>query len=582
MSKNLEPKNDGRFKPTPGRMLSDLFPKIASEAYGWDPKLFAYASFKIQKWRCPQVGHIYEMRIASRTAKGYGCNFCSGTKVLQGFNDLATLNPELALEADGWEPTLVSASSSKNLSWKCQKGHCWNASVANRSRGTGCPYCSGRRVVKGETDLATRNSSLAAEAFEWDPTNVSEYANVLRTWRCSRSHVYEATVDSRSRGRGCPYCSGNKVLKGFNDLATINPSVAAQAHGWDPSLVSFGHSGIKEWKCDRGHIFQTTVTSRHGGIGCGICSNHIVVEGINDLQTTHPELAMELIGSDPTKISAGTKRRLQWKCKEGHTWSTTGDARKRGSGCPKCYGNVVNTGVNDLATLNPNLASQAHGWDPTLISIYSGQKLEWKCKEGHTWKAVVAARSIGSNCPVCANQLLVIGVNDLATLNPNLASQAHGWDPTQVLTGSGQRRQWICSKGHVWTATIGTRHRAGYGCPSCALSGFDQTQQSFIYLVTHDHWDLFQIGITSHLKDRLKYHAKIGWDPVEVRGPMEGLLAQDLETSMLKSIKMRDAKFANETDMMQFGGWTEAWTKASLNVTSIKQILDWVYEDEAK
>jgi hypothetical protein len=78
----------------------------------------------------------------------------------------------------------------------------------------------------------------------------------------------------------------------------------------------------------------------------------------------------------------------------------------------------------------------------------------------------------------------------------------------------------------------------------------------------------------------LKYHSKIGWDPVEVRGPMEGLLAQDLETSMLKSIKIRNAIFANETDLIQFGGWTEAWTKASLNVTSIKQILDWVYEDE--
>jgi hypothetical protein len=61
---------------------------------------------------------------------------------------------------------------------------------------------------------------------------------------------------------------------------------------------------------------------------------------------------------------------------------------------------------------------------------------------------------------------------------------------------------------------------------------------------------------------------------------MDGLLAQDLETSILKSLRKHKAKFANETDMIQFGGWTEAWTKASLNVTSIKQIMDWVYEDE--
>jgi hypothetical protein len=581
-SNNSEGRSDGRFKPTPGRMLADLFPKIAAEAFGWDPKLFAYASDSKQKWLCPKSGHVYEMRIASRTSQGSGCPYCSGNKVLKGFNDLATVNPELAAEADGWDPSTVRITSSKNLGWKCQRGHNWSSSVANRSRGTGCPYCSGRRVITGVTDLATKNPLLAAEAFEWDPATLSEKSNLLRSWKCKKDHVYESSVDSRSRGRGCPYCSGNKVLKGFNDLATVNPSVAAQAHNWDPTEVSIGHNGVKDWKCDRGHVYRTTVTSRHAGIGCGICSNQIVVEGVNDLQTTHPELALELIGSDPTKISAGTRRRLKWKCGSGHTWLTTGYSRKNGSRCPKCSGKVVNTGVNDLATLNPDLASQAHGWDPTLVSVFSGQRLEWLCKEGHTWKAPVAARSNGNNCPVCANQLLVIGVNDLATLNPNLASQAHGWDPTRVLTGSGERKQWICSEGHTWVATVGSRHRKGYGCPSCSISGFDQTLPSYIYFITHYHWDLFQIGITSHLKDRLKYHSKIGWHPVEVRGPMEGLLAQDLETSMLKSIKKRNAKFANETDLIQFGGWTEAWTKSSLHVSSINQLMNWVYEDEDK
>jgi hypothetical protein len=574
--------NDGRFKPSPNRMLSDLFPEIAAEAFGWDPKLFAYASGKKQKWRCPKVGHIYEMQIAARTSQGQGCHYCSGKRVLKGFNDLATMNPELAAEADGWDPTNFSAGSGRKQSWKCRYGHVWSAVIAIRFRGTGCPYCSGRRVVEGKTDLATMSPLLATEAFGWDPRTVSQYSNLRRKWKCSNDHIYEASIDSRSRGRGCPYCSGNKVLKGFNDLASINPSVAAQAHGWDPTSVSFGHSSFKDWKCERGHTFKAKVSERNAGIGCGICSNHIVVGGINDLKTTHPDLALELISHNPTKISAGTRRRLQWRCKCGHTWFTTGDARRRGSGCPRCSGNVVNVGLNDLATLNPNLASQAHGWDPTQIALFSNRKLEWRCEYGHLWKAQVSARSKGSNCPVCANQFLVTGVNDLATLNPNLASEAHGWDPTQVLSGSGRRVSWICSAGHVWTSTVGARHRKGYGCPGCAKSGFDQTQKSFIYLIEHDEWDLLQIGITTHLRDRMKYHLKIGWGPIEVRGPMDGLLAQDLETSMLQSLKKRKAKFANETDMIQFGGWTEAWTKASLNVTSIKQILDWVYEDESK
>ena len=37
----------------------------------------------------------------------------------------------------------------------------------------------------------------------------------------------EATVKSRTINRtGCPYCSHNKVLGGFNDLATLFPEVA--------------------------------------------------------------------------------------------------------------------------------------------------------------------------------------------------------------------------------------------------------------------------------------------------------------------------------------------------------------------
>jgi|688.fasta_scaffold208594_1 hypothetical protein len=574
--------NDGRFKPTPGRMLPDLFPEIAAEAHGWDPTLFAYASFKKQKWSCPKVGHIYEMRIASRTSQGSGCNYCSGKKVLNGFNDLATTNPEVAAEAHGWDPKEVTAGSGRKLNWKCKDGHVWLATVANRSRGTGCPYCSGRKVLEGKTDLATKDPILASEAYGWDPKTLSHKSNLRRKWKCVKDHVYEASVDSRSRGRGCPYCSGNKVLVGFNDLASVNPSVAAQARGWDPTKVSFGHTGIKEWECAQGHIFQAKVAVRNAGIGCGICSNHVIVEGINDLKTTHPELANELINYDPTKVSAGTKRRLLWQCKCGHSWYTTGDARRRGAGCPRCSGHVVNVGVNDLATLNPDLASEAHGWDPSQVAMFSNRKLEWKCRAGHFWKAHVASRSNGNGCPICSNRALATGVNDLATLNPDLASEAHGWDPSQVHTGSGLRVPWICLNGHVWLASVRSRHWSGYGCPACSISGFDQTQKSFIYLVEHDDWDLFQIGITGHLKDRLKYHAKIGWSPVEVRGPMEGLLAQDLETAILKSLKKRNATFANQTDRLQFGGWTEAWTKDSLQVTSIKQLLGWVYEDESQ
>jgi hypothetical protein len=47
-------------------------------------------------------------------------------------------------------------------------------------------------------------------------------------------------------------------------------------------------------------------------------------------------------------------------------------------------------------------------------------------------------------------------------------------------------------------------------------------------------------------------------------------------------LEKRGAILGHKAGIDKFDGYTEAWTKASLKVTSIKQILDWVYEDESK
>jgi len=103
---------------------------------------------------------------------------------------------------------------------------------------TGCPYCSGRLSIRGYNDLATTNPEIAAEADGWDPTEVGPGNTKKRSWLCPVGHRYDAAVSSRARmGTGCPYCSGRKAIVGVNDLLTINPQLASQANGWDPTTV---------------------------------------------------------------------------------------------------------------------------------------------------------------------------------------------------------------------------------------------------------------------------------------------------------------------------------------------------------
>ncbi len=96
-------------------------------------------------------------------------------------------------------------------------------------------------------------------------------------WICSRGHKYFASVNSRtSKGNGCPYCSGHRVLKGFNDLASSDPNLASQ---WDkdkngeltPEMVSKGSNKKIWWRCENGHSWDATVNSRKSINDCPIC-----------------------------------------------------------------------------------------------------------------------------------------------------------------------------------------------------------------------------------------------------------------------------------------------------------------------
>ena len=96
-------------------------------------------------------------------------------------------------------------------------------------------------------------------------------------WKCKNGHSYISSVGNRIKGTGCPYCAGQKVLEGYNDLATTNPELLKE---WDyekniikPTEISSG-SGISVWwKCKNGHSWKSIIVNRtkNGKRGCPIC-----------------------------------------------------------------------------------------------------------------------------------------------------------------------------------------------------------------------------------------------------------------------------------------------------------------------
>ena len=437
------------------------------------------------------------------------------------------------------------------------------------------------RVIK-KPSLAESHPELAAQADGWDPKLIWAGSYKKKYWKCPSSHSWEASISNRSRNKtGCPICSNRKILVGLNDLETTHPELAKEADGWDPKSVIAGSHKKMRWKCQYGHTWITEIVVRKSGFKCPYCSNFKVLAGLNDLETTHPELAKEADGWDPKSVIAGSKKKMRWKCQFGHNWTATLNNRTSSkSGCPICANRTVLCGFNDLLTKNPNLAVEADGWNPNSVTISSGKKLDWKCKFGHQWKSTVANRSIGRGCPVCSHKKLLVGFNDLAATHPELAREADGWDPQLIVAGSHKRVRWKCERGHTWVSRINSRSQ-GRGCPSCSQTGFDPSQQGYLYFIDHFDLGMFQIGITNFPDDRLGRHKRAGWEVIELRGPMDGHLTQKLETDCLHALEKRGAILGHKAGIEKFDGYTEAWTKSSLEVTSIKQILDWVYEDEA-
>lgn len=322
-------------------------------------------------------------------------------------------------------PESVTYGSKKKVWWHCDRGHEWLAAVYTRTNGhTGCPYCTGRRVLQGERDLLSKNPELAAQ---WHPT--------------------------RNEGL-TPDC------------------VAAQSHRrvW--------------WCCERGHEWQAAISSRSSGSGCPVCARRAIIPGKNDLATTHPELARQWHPTKnrevtPREVAAGTRRKSWWICGKGHEWRASVASRAGGAGCPVCAGKVVVPGENDLRSAYPELAAQWHptrneSLTPQQVSPYSNRKVWWLCQRGHAYAAAVAARTErGSGCPYCAGRKVLRGFNDLAVLEPDVARQWHPelngtLTPEQVTAGSHKKVWWQCGAGHVWRAVIYSRTTSKSGCPVCA------------------------------------------------------------------------------------------------------------------
>jgi len=185
---------------------------------------------------------------------------------------------------------------------------------------------------------------------EWDygkntikPEKITYGSHKKVWWKCKKcNQKWQANIKHRANKSGCPYCANRKVYK-KNCLQTTHPELVKEwlsKNKIKPTEIVAGSNKKVWWKCKKcQNKWESQIAHRtiHQS-GCPCCSNVKVCKD-NCLATTHPSLVKEWSNKNkikPTEITAGSEKKVFWKCKKGHEWITNIKFRKQGYNCPIC------------------------------------------------------------------------------------------------------------------------------------------------------------------------------------------------------------------------------------------------------
>lgn len=325
---------------------------------GFDVLKLSARSSRNVWWLGEQCQHTWSSTPSNRHKLGTGCPYCAGKKILPGFNDFQSLNPQII---DKLHPTknsldlTVLSSSSKVVIWWLETacGHEYQLSITQQIKGKFCKVCINWIIIPGINDLATIRPDIAIEWHptknELLPTQVSVGKPLKVWWLCKNGHEWLSTINDRCQDTsGCPVCLNRVVLAGWNDLGTTHLSVASEWHPTKngeltPQMVTAGSDKSVWWLCSFGHEWQTPVYSRTSKTptACSICSGKTVWAGVSDLKTKMPELAKEWHPTKngnlkPSEVAYRSNLLVWWLCTNDHEWKTSVSNRSAGRGCRKC------------------------------------------------------------------------------------------------------------------------------------------------------------------------------------------------------------------------------------------------------
>lgn len=469
-----------------------------------------------RNWIC-EHGHEFEDSFNNIHKRGFRCPYCESVKVLQGFNDFATLEPVISKDYDVEKNGNTASDvliNNRPAYFKCNQGHSFMRNIVQHVSLKGvCPVCNGYLLQTGVNDLATVYPQ-AAELWDYEkndntPDKVLATLGARYHYVCKEGHHFKCTLgDLVKNDYKCPVCTGDRVDPQTTSILAVNPELAeefSEANDVTADFVNYNTERKVYWTCSTcGGDYLYPVNERKiGDNSCPYCNHIRLKTGINDLTITNPELAKEWAPSNTKQANEVGEWQSYvgyWLCPDCGTVYPC-EVRDRSVGddsCPVCANKQVKKGFNDLATLEPELADMlspnCERKADEILRTCSYEAL-WVCPEcaGEYRRPVKTKTHDNSDCPYCNGRKVLTGYNDLATTNPELVAQYSSLNErpaTMVRKDWNFYVYWECPKCHyIHARRLNEKAPDNSDCPACnhvkTVQGVNTLQAEFPEIAKH-------------------------------------------------------------------------------------------------
>lgn len=244
---------------------------------------------------------------------GYGCPKCGGNakKTHEEFlNELFNINPNI-------EVLEKYQNINTKILCRCKiDGYEWKVTPNNLiSNKCGCPKCAGN--LKKTHDDFVQELYSKNQNFNILGKYINNHTKIKTECKIC-GHIWDCIPVELLKKEKCPQCSlkhrvdmSRSNLEEFKQkLFKINPDIEVLSDIYVNNRTKI----LVRCKKD-GYEWQARPNDLLSGYGCALCSNRIVIKGINDIATTHPHLILYFNNKeDAYKYTAHSNKKVYFKC----------------------------------------------------------------------------------------------------------------------------------------------------------------------------------------------------------------------------------------------------------------------------